>query len=108
MASPELIQLAEIAKGVLTIIFEVSIVAFIIKAAFWAGKTREQVEQWANSVKDNHLTHIQAATEKSAERLSELQTAMKLHDQNEGAHHAEQMIMLQNIKSDGCDRRCKR
>lgn len=87
-------------------VFQIGLIIFCVKWAFKAGKTEERIVNWANKLTDNHLAHIQAATEKSAEMLSELQTAMKLHDNNESAHHAEQLRVLGDIKGNGCDRRC--
>jgi len=47
--------------------------------------------RWMDAVKDNHLAHIQAAGEKTAEHTLELWMGMRAHDEHEGTHHKEVM-----------------
>jgi hypothetical protein len=43
--------------------------------------------RWMDSVKDNHLSHIQESTRKAADVLQDVKLAIELHDAHEQAHY---------------------
>lgn len=49
--------------------------------------------RWMDAVKDNHLAHIQAATEKSAENTGKLATAFEVEATKAEARH-DQVVQL--------------
>ena len=66
------------------------LVAFVIKGhVFMNG-----VNTWLGEIKGNHLTHIQAACEKTADGVQEVKSAILVHDTNERAHHEEMMRIV--------------
>lgn len=50
--------------------------------------------RWADQVKDNHLAHIEANTERMAIGIGELKVAIVAHDAHEGEHHNAETQLL--------------
>ena len=54
--------------------------------------------RWMDSVRDNHLAHIQSAVERTAEEMTELNKAIAVHDAHTEDYHAEQVRLIAGIK----------
>lgn len=53
---------------------------------------------WMNEVKDNHLTHIQKATEQSSATLTDVKESLLIHINSETNRHAEVLRAIDRSK----------
>jgi hypothetical protein len=70
-------QLVEQYRVVATL---VGVGAFIFGIAWFLRSSRQELFAKLDNIADNHLTHIQAATEKSSATLTQVQIGMAAHD----------------------------
>jgi len=54
--------------------------------------------RWMDSVRDNHLAHIQSAVERTAEEMTELNKGDRCPRHHTEDYHAEQVRLIAGIK----------